>query len=329
MSLDLPTPTPAPASPASAQCRFERPSGYRTDFVETADDEFEVDLTRLRQWRSAPHNWVEIEGFPARASFSALWPTSLESFLSFLDNKAKPSVVYIAESRPTRTRVARAVDSNRSLRMTKRTRQMAIDAITSRLDELGRNDAVTGFAIGFTADGVLHYFRSRTSWLDPFFQAEINDLSYSIFGFGQPEDHTMTQEQREKTIERALQPEVQEKIMSNRRMLACRSREEMVKAFEELLHEEIPETTTIRLRTAGVIPLGIFFEVGDRRERLVESHLKNLALLAEDFLAWPPTKSAHSIGQKLPLAKLFVEQKLGFKHVPLADALVRWKPADQ
>jgi hypothetical protein len=328
----MPTPArapSAPASPASAKCRFEQPSGHRTDFVETADDEFEVDLTRLRQWRSAPHDWVEIEGFPARASFSALWPASLESFLSFVDNKAKPAVVYIAESRTTRARIAMAVDSNRSLRMTKRARQMAIDAITARLEELGRTNAVTGFAIGFTADSVLHYLRSRTSWLGPFFQTEINDLRYSIFGSGQPADNAMSQEQREKIIERARQPEVQEKILSDRRILACRSGEEMVKAFEKLLHEEIPETTKIRLQMGGVVPPGIFFEVEGRRERLVVSHLKNLAPLAEEFLAWPPSKSAHSIGQKLPLAKLFVEQKLGFRHVPLADALVRWKPADE
>ena len=209
-------------------------------------------------------------------------------------------------------------------------RQQALELLVVRLRDAGHPaDEVTKFAIGFTANGVLHYYRAAADWVGEFLDAGIRRLRAELVDGGEEAQAVRSEKETTGLIQRARKAGVFDRARNDPRMLAASSSGEMVDVFWSIVTEEVPELRRGDSVRWGyqLVPNDIYQQVMVQREQLVDRHLANLDELGEEFSAWPPAIGATTIQAKEPLAKLFVQQKLGFKSVALASAVARWSPS--
>ena len=207
-------------------------------------------------------------------------------------------------------------------------RQQAVETLVRRLAEMGHGpDEVTSFSLGFTADGVFHYYGASTGWVREFLDEEVGRIRLKLAGGGDA-GVRVSEKDSATAVRRAKKEGVIDRTLSDPRMFGARSRGDMVRVFRTIASEAMPELANLEWRwwNYELVPNDIYDAVMRRREQFVNGLIADPDELGVEFLAWPATGSAGTVTEKEPIAKLFVEQKLGFKHVGLAQVLARWSP---
>ena len=323
----MPMPNPADLPLGSRQLRTRR----RLSNLVLPKKEFTQAVERLSTWRAQPHDFVEIPAFPSSSSFSAQWSKGIATFLKLVD-RVGPELVYLETRSLQVSELEEVIEHSWSFRNRDAAlRQRALELLLVRLRDAGHpEDEVTRFAVGFTADGVLHYYRAAADWVGEFLDVGIRRLRAELLEGGEePVETRLSEKATTEAIRRARKAGVFERARTDPRLLGASSSGEMSSLFWKVVTEEVPELRRMDVRrwSYELVPRDLYQQVMARREQLVDRHLANLDELGQEFASWPPAAGATTVGAKEPLAKLFVEQKLGFKNAALASALARWTPS--
>ena len=291
--------------------------------------EFTKAVERLSTWRAQPHDFVEIPAFPSSATLAAPWAKGIAGFLKLID-RVNPELVYLETGSLQVPELERIIERSWSFRnRDPELRQRALELLLVRLRDAGHpEDEVTRFAVGFSADGVLHYYRAAADWVGELLDAGIRRLRAELVDGGEEAQTVRSEKETTEAIRRARDAGVFDRARNDPRMLGASSSGEMVDVFWSIVTDEVPELRRGDSVRWGyqLVPNDIYQQVMTQREQLVDRYLSNLDELGAEFSTWPPDIGAATIQAKEPLAKVFVQQKLGFKSVALASALARWTP---
>jgi hypothetical protein len=308
--------------------------------------EFASALDALQRWRQAEHQTVEYPGFLQKAPAALRYERDFESFLSLVD-KLTPVFLYVRLDELNRDQLAQFAEDLLDRRAAVETGiedeppdeiffdedgldeededlQREIDRLESSLPEGHRLGDPVKLQAGFVRDGIFHFVDVRSEW---YFQFTANELE----SVEAKEDEV--RELRANEIAELRSINFVDELLADKRALAVVSKEVLYDLAGKLAVERVPGLASMPRwqlwpEIAKLTP-DLLTCMSAKRAELEQEALRDLPDFAADFLADPAVLRANTVKAREPLAKRYVEDRLGFRSAALTSQLARYKANDK
>jgi hypothetical protein len=308
--------------------------------------EFASVLDALQRWRQVEHLTVEYPGFLQKAPATLRYEGDFESFLSLVD-KLTPAFLYVQLDELNRDQLAQFAEELLDRRAAIETgiEDEPPDEIFSDEDDLDEEDEDLQREIdrfenslpeghglgepvelqaGFVRDGIFHFVDVRSEWYLQFIANELESVEAK-------EDEV--RKLRANGIAELRSINFIDELLADKRALAVVSKEVLYDLAGKLAVERVPGLGSMPRwqlwsEIAKLVP-DLLTRTSAKRAELEQEALSDLPVFAADFLADPIVLRAKTVKAREPLAKRYVEDRLGFRSAAVASQLARYKANDK